>query len=56
MRGGNFLALLLILLAWVMLWLAFSGNYRATFLALGLPYKGGAQASQTPAGSAGPAA
>lgn len=50
MRGGNLLALLLLFLAGVLLWLAYSGNYVATFQALGLPYRGGAAATQQKAG------
>ena len=41
MRGGNFLAVLLIVLAVLLLWLAWSGNYKATFAALLHPFQGG---------------
>lgn len=41
MRGGNFLALGLIALAVVLMWLAVSGNYRATWQALLRKYQGG---------------
>lgn len=43
MRGGNLLALLLIVLAVLLMWLALSGNYKATWLALLIPYKGGSK-------------
>ena len=46
MRGGNLLALLLIALAVLLLWLAVSGNYRATWLALLRKYQGGSQLGQ----------
>ena len=41
MRGGNFLAVLILLFALLLLWLAYSGNYKATFAALLRRYSGG---------------
>lgn len=48
MRGGNILALLLVLLALVLLWLAVSGNYHATFAALRNRYIGGSSLLTNP--------